>query len=384
MKTPKRILLVITKSNWGGAQSYVYTLASKLYANGNDVAVALGGTGMPDASTGALAERLTEKGIRIVHLKAMTRDLSVTRELHALRELYSTIRAERPDVLHLNSSKAGVLGSFIGRLSGIPSIVFTAHGWPHREPRPFLMRALIWAASWLTVAFSTATIVVSRKDYQDTPIFFSRRKIHMIHNGMDPFPLVSCDEARSALLKNAAYVPSQDYWFLMNAELHPNKAIDVAIEAFKSYAAHTVDTALVIVSDGQERPALEKQIATSGVADRIVLAGFVPNARTYMRAGNAFLLPSRKEGFPLVLLEAGLAHVPVIASRTGGIPEIIEDGRTGILIRTADKTELAAAMSHVHDNADSAIDLADALYKKVIEDFSESQMIEKTFALYSR
>jgi glycosyltransferase involved in cell wall biosynthesis len=312
----------------------------------------------------------------------MARDLSFARELRAFHELYTTIRAQKPDVLHLNSSKAGILGGLAGRLAGVRKILFTAHGWPHREPRPLLMRAALWIASWLTVAFCTSVIAVSQKDHDDAPVFISRRKIKVIHNGMNPFPLLPRSEARAILQRDTSAISQCDYWFLMNAELHPNKAIDVAIKAFKKHAGTTTGTTLVIIGEGQERTAIEKQISGSGVSDRILLAGFIPEARTYMSAGNAFLLPSRKEGFPLVLLEAGLAQVPVIASRTGGIPEIIEDGMSGLLIPPADMDSLATAMDRLHSNPDTAEGFANTLYKKVTQDFSESSMTNATFALY--
>ncbi len=379
---PKRILFTITKSNWGGAQAYVYTLASHFSSIGHEVSVALGGTGLPGASTGQLAERLSAAGIRVIHLKGMARDISFLREIRAFHELHTIIRREKPDVLHLNSSKAGILGSLAGRFAGVKNIIFTAHGWPHREPRSLTARFMIWVASWLTISFCTSIIAVSQKDYDDAPVLFTRRKLTMIHNGMNAFPLLPRTEARTLLVKDNSYISGATYWFLMNAELHPNKAIDVAIKAFQEHAASVENTALVIIGEGQERSVIERKISDSGIAHRVLLAGFIPEARTYMSAGDAFLLPSRKEGFPLVLLEAGLSHLPVIASRTGGIPEIIEDGKSGLLIPPADVHALTIAMNRLHSNPETAKGFANNLYEDVIRNFSESSMVTETYVLY--
>ncbi|MDB5236975.1 MAG: Phosphatidylinositol glycan, class [Parcubacteria group bacterium] len=377
-----KILLVITKSNWGGAQAYAFALARHFRDRGIAVSVACGGTGAPGADTGLLAARLEEEHIPVHALASMQRDISLLNEWRAFRELCAVIRQERPATVHLNSSKAGIIGALAARACGIRHIVFTAHGWPHREPRSLLMRFIIWIASWLTVALSTSVIVVSHKDFETAPVFFSHRKLHVIHNGMDAFKLRLRDEARALLASHASDLSADAYWFLMTAELHSNKAIDTAIQAFEAHANTTADSVLVIMGEGQERAALEDQIAASAYEDRIHLLGFISEGREYLLAGDAFLLPSRKEGFPLVLLEAGIASLPVIASRTGGIPELIEDKITGLLVTPADAADLSAAMEDLYGNRSAAKLMGEALHAKVTAEFSETRMVDATLAAY--
>src|SRR3989344_3452956 len=162
----KKILFVITKSNWGGAQTYVFRLAKSMREAGADVAGGLGGTGLPGAEAGMLKKKLAAESIRTLFLKSFARDISILREFHAFGELMRTIQKERPDILHVNSSKAGGLGALAGRLVGVPRVVFTAHGFPHREPRPFFARVLIWILSWLTITFSHKVIAVSVSDWR--------------------------------------------------------------------------------------------------------------------------------------------------------------------------------------------------------------------------
>ena len=140
---PEKILLIITKSNWGGAQHYVHTIATNLKKEGRDVVVGLGGTGLPGAPAGQLESRLQAEGIRTIFLPSFARDVSLFREWHAVIALVDLIKKERPQVLHLNSSKAGGLGALAGRIAGVPHIVFTAHGWAHREPVSALKRLII-------------------------------------------------------------------------------------------------------------------------------------------------------------------------------------------------------------------------------------------------
>jgi hypothetical protein len=221
----KKILFVITKSNWGGAQSYVYSLATKFQEMGALVTVALGGTGLPGSPTGILASKLQEAGVATILVKSFTRDVSLSREISALTEIREIIRRERPNIIHLNSSKAGGIGALAARIEKVPQILFTVHGWAHREPRGILGRTFIWISSWITVLLCTSVIVVSKRDYLDSPVIFSRKKIHLIRNGISEFSLLDKAAARSTLNPSLGIT---DTVLLMQAELHGNKGIDIA------------------------------------------------------------------------------------------------------------------------------------------------------------
>ena len=162
----KKILFVITKSNWGGAQAYVHTLAARLIKEGADAVVVLGGTGEAEAGTGLLAKKLEEDGVRTIYVKNFMRDISIAREFASLSELIQIFKKEKPDVVHLNSSKAGGIGALAGRLAGVQKIVFTSHGLAYDEDRSLFARSLIWLATWATVILSHATIVISSDTYR--------------------------------------------------------------------------------------------------------------------------------------------------------------------------------------------------------------------------
>jgi len=374
---------MITKSNWGGAQAYVFMLAKHLKQGGSEVAVALGGTGAAGADTGVLAERLSEAGIRVIHLRSIIRDISLFREIDSLIEMIRVVRVEQPTVLHLNSSKAGILGSFAGRIAGVPHIVFTAHGWPYREPRSFAFRSIIWIASWCTVLFSDVVIAVSKLDEKDSPVLFSRKKIQMIHNGVATFSLLPRDEARSKLASKVSGLHTDSLWIVMNAELHPNKGIDVAIDAMKILCKKYPAAQLVVMGSGQEHDGLQEYIQAQQLTEKVFLLGFVSDSRTYLAAADIFLFPSHKEGLPLALLEAGLASLPVIASNTGGIPEVIRSGETGILVEPGDTKAVARALSDMLTDIETAKRYGIALHKHVRSSFSEEQMFSKTLTVYS-
>lgn len=309
----KKVLFVITKSNWGGAQRYVFDLATSLPKDEFEVAVVLGGTGEAGASTGLLEERLREAGVRTIFLGSFTRDIYFFQEFKAFFELLRIIKQEKPSVLHLNSSKAGGLGALAGRMAGIRRIIFTAHGFAHNEVRPFHERALIWTASWFTMLFAHQVIVLSHYELQRAPVIFSRRKLTVIHNGIDmQMHFGSGDVIRHAFPQGVHITGAI-------GELTKNKNQVSLIEEAKN----NPNMYVAIIGEGEDRSYLTRNIEGYGLTSRVKLFGFMP-ATEVLKGFDTFALPSLKEGLPYVLLEAKAAGLPIIANRVGGVGEILD------------------------------------------------------------
>ena len=154
---PKKIIYVITKSNWGGAQRYVFDLATHLPKSEFEILVVTG-------NMGTLTKKLEENEIRVTSVNSLKRDVSFFDEMISFFKILKIFIKEKPDIIHLNSSKAGGIGALAGRIAGIKKIIFTAHGWPFKEDRNVIAKSLIYALSWLTVFLSHQTIVVSKQD----------------------------------------------------------------------------------------------------------------------------------------------------------------------------------------------------------------------------
>ena len=162
---PKKCLLVITKSNWGGAQRYVYNLATALPREEYAVSVALGGTGVADSAPGELAQKLAAAKIPTHHVAAFARDVSATSDVRAFFELLALLRRERPDVVHLNSSKAGGVGALAARIAGVKKIIFTSHGLAWDEDRSPRAKKLIKLFSWCTFILCHRVIVITQDNF---------------------------------------------------------------------------------------------------------------------------------------------------------------------------------------------------------------------------
>lgn len=377
-----RVLYAVTKSNGGGAQNYVRMLAAGARDAGAEVAVMAGSADGKGGAQGILFEQLETAGIRAIRLGSIRRDVGLSAERSAYRELRDTIAEYRPEVLHLNSSKMGFLGALAGRSCGVPHILFTAHGWPHKEQRPLLWKTMAWLGSWLTIVLCHRVICVSETDLKNSPTLLFRDKLALVHNGVSDFPRVSPEEARAALVERAPGLAAFPQILLMNAELHPNKGVSTAIRALSELAPRRPELALAVCGEGQEKSRLVNLAGALGISDRVFLLGFVPEVRQYLPAATVYLMPSRKEGLPLALLEAGLASLPVVASKVGGIPEVITDKETGLFMPRSNTHILAEAIAYLLDHPEQAAAMGAALRKKVLADFSEDAMLRATFALY--
>lgn len=367
---PEKVLILITKSNFGGAQRYVYDLARSLKSR-YEVVVACGGEGL-------MKKRLGEAGIRTVSIPYLGKNINILKDIAVFFWLGALIHREKPTVLHVNSSKIGGAGSFVGRIMRVPHIIFTAHAWAFNENRGMPAKTAIKFFHWLTVILTHRTIAVSeavRKQMIHLP--WMAQKIEVVHLGLEKFEALSRADARAKL-----GIPADKFAIGTIAELHPIKGLEYALEALESLP---FDCSYTIIGTGEFEETLKQRINAKTILKvRAKLAGFVPDAARYISAFDVFLLPSLSEAFGYVLLEAGYSNVPVIATSVGGIPEIIEDMKSGILIHAKSAKEIENSVGFLHESPAERAKLAQGLHEKVSREFSLEKMVEATVEVYKR
>ena len=295
----KKILFVITKANWGGAQKYVHDLATSL-KHEFEVEVAFG-------TPGALAEKLHRAGIFLHEVHAMQRDISPLLDIKSFFEMLKLFQEERPDIVHLNSSKAGGIGALAARFAGVPKIIFTVHGLPEDEARSPIAKMLIKLATQLTFFLCHTVITISKDNHERVPGSV------LIYNGIAPMQLFSGEKIRNAFPKGVKITGTI-------GELTHNKNQIALLERAKN----NPDMYVAIVGEGELREMLEQKIKEWGLEKRVKLFGFVP-ASEALKGFDVFSLPSLKEGLPYVLLEAKMAGLPIEANRVGGVAEILDN-----------------------------------------------------------
>jgi len=242
-------------------------------------------------------------------------------------------------------------------------------------------------------------IAVSDRDRQSALAnrLIAPEKITTIHNGIPAIDFLPCDEARKALGLSQPFtatspLPSphegmvsierERLVFCTIANFYKTKGLDVLVEAVAMLDKEVRDKCLfAIIGEGTEKKKLEDRIQKLGLADIFKLLGNVPDASRYLKAFDAFILPSRKEGFPYTLLEALQAGLPIIATDVGGNSEAIGDA--GILVRPEDPKSLAGAICQIINGSDNLVGFSQKAKTRSV-DFTEERMLKETEKVYEK
>lgn len=288
----------------------------------------------------------------------------------------------RPDIVHTHLWNADVLGALAARRARVPVVVSTVQGAYH----PLLgARGIVRARRRLLGLTYRAiyrrfdrVIAVSRYVRDD---LVSRRglrvvagRVVVIPNALDRELLASTDAPVGARGPGRRVVSV--------ANLVPVKGHEWLLRALPSLRARCPDVGLVLVGDGPCRARLECLARDLGISDSVVFAGTVADPVPLVRASDVFVLPSLAEGLPLALLEALAVGTPVVASRAGGIPEVVEDERTALLVAPGDATGLAHAIARVLDDPALGGRLAAAGRTAARERFAAPVVVPRLSALY--
>jgi glycosyltransferase involved in cell wall biosynthesis len=358
-----KVLLLITLAEVGGAQAYVGALLPAL-VDRFDVVVAAHGNG-PLRDT---ADRL---GIRFLPLRHVRRAINPWRDAVGLLELVRLLRRERPDILHASSSKAGVLGRLAAAIAGVPIRIFTVHGWAFTAHSGLAAR-LYRLADRLVRPLTTVTVCVAE------------------HERATGLAARTCSEARTVVIPNAIdarTVPltpgrRQTPQFVAVGRLKAPKDFVTLVRAVAELPQESCE--LLIVGEGPDRPGLEAEIDRLGLDGRVRLAGERDDVPDLLAGADVFVLASASEGMPISVLEAMAAGLPVVASRVGGVPEVVADGETGLLVPPGSPQELAEALRRLLADPELRQRLGDAGRIRVRERFDLAPFRRAHVELYSR
>jgi len=330
MRRP-RVLLLITLAEVGGAQTYVAALLPALTER-FDVAVAAHGPG-------PLQFAAEEAGARFIPLEHVRRPINPWRDLVGFVELVRLLRRERPDIVHASSSKAGILGRLAAHAAGVPIRIFTVHGWAFAAYSGLVSRLYRWADR-LVRPLTTVTVCVA--DHERAVGIRARtctaERTVVIHNA------VALEDAPRARHENDPPV------LVSVGRLQAPKDFITLTRALVLLPAGSFEA--VIVGDGRDRPAVEAELQRLGLRDRVRLAGERYDVPELLAQSDVFVLSSLSEGLPVSVLEAMAAELPVVASRVGGVPELVVEGRTGFLVAPENPAALAGALQPLVEDAE--------------------------------
>lgn len=364
-----KVVQLLTQSS-GGPCDHAVDVAVELSGRGHDVLMVL-----PD---GPAADRSDALGLRRVAVTPRHK-----RDLRGALDLAGLMHDERPDVVHCQDRRAGLVGRLLSRRRG--GVVYTLHGVPDSlsalvrgnlqvaERRPRDRPAYLWAERAL--ALRGAPVVVPSRalaDYVVEHVGVPERQVHVVRNGVDPvrFAPGLRDEGSSSAVE-----------VLWIGAVVPTKRVDVLIDALVALDVGA-PVSLALAGTGELEPELRARAERSGVADRVRWLGWVAEPAALLATAEVVCLPSAAENLPLVLLQAMASGAAVVASAVGGVPELVDHGRTGLLVPPGDVAALATALRDLAEHPERRRAMGVAARAAVLDGWTTAACVDSLLDVY--
>lgn len=356
-----KILYCITSSSWGGAQLHVLELCADQLARGNEVTFIVG-------NKGPLLDKVKQlKGVKVILLPSLVREISPTNDIKAIVELRKIIKSESPDIVHLHSSKAGV----IGRLSSIGlrkkiKVVFTVHGWAFTDGVSSRLKKSLYRIIEKSVRhFTDLFICVSYYDEKigkRDKVLDSKSNVKVIHNG-------STTPSEQSI-NYSVHMPLR---LVMIARFSPQKDQETLINAVTKLPKDSYK--LTFVGDGETLQTNKELVSKYGLNHNIKFAGFKDDISDELINNDVYILSTHYEGLPISIIEAMSYGLPILATNVGGNSEMLENNINGFLFTSKD--ELAEKLNYLINNPETVKKMGQESYRIFSDEYSLSQCLTK-------
>ncbi|SHG98912.1 Glycosyltransferase involved in cell wall bisynthesis [Desulforamulus hydrothermalis Lam5 = DSM 18033] len=326
-----------------------------------------------------LWDELVARGIKTIPIP-LVGELSPTRDYAAVRSLVKYLHQSGTTVLHAHSSKGALVGRLAALLAGTPVIVFTAHNSIFYEAWPAWKKKLFARVERLLARFTDKIITVSDALKQELMEMegLPAKQITTIYNGIETDRFNTKVDVKT--VRRRLNIPELGQLVGTVARLAPQKGVSYFLKAASLLKDYQVN--FLVVGDGPLADELKQEACELGLQGRVIFAGQRDDIAEIMALLDIFVLPSVTEGLPLTILEAMAAGKPVVATRVGGVPEAIVEGKTGLLVAPKDPEALAVALAELIGERDRLQRLGNNGQKYVQEKFTVQNMVEKTMTLY--
>ena len=384
MAEPVRILRVIARLNMGGPALHVAYLTAGLQPRGYETTLVAGTLAPGEGSMTFIAEEL---GVPVVTIDQLHRDISLFRDAIAVLRLARLIRAQRPHILHTHTAKAGAIGRIAALLSGDarpPIVVHTFHGHVLRGYfGPLRGAGFRLLERWLA-RHATALIAVSpqvRDDLVELGVA-PPESFAVIRLGIRLDERVSAKPNERERLRSLLGIDADRFTVGWIGRMTGVKRTDDVLLALKGLRERGVDACLCMVGDGPNREQAERLAKELGVVRHCFFLGYQDEVAPFYAAFDAFVLPSGNEGTPVSAIEALAAGRPVVATRVGGVPDVVRDGIDGFLVETGDVEALADRLARLAADPELRARMGEAGRARVPSRFAVERLIDDVDRLY--
>jgi glycosyltransferase involved in cell wall biosynthesis len=311
------------------------------------------------------------------------REISPRSDLVTLVKLYRLMRRERPHVVHTHTAKAGFVGRIAARLAGVPVVLHTFHGHVfHGYFSPARTRLFLWIER-LGARLSSRIITISPRLRDEIAQYGVTRseRIEVIPLGFELDAFASQPRA-SGDFRRSLGIPVGAKLIGAVGRLVPIKNISLLLEAAALARREAPELRVVLVGDGELRADLEAQAAALEMTEAVVFAGWRRDLPSVYADLDAVVISSHNEGTPASLIEAMATGCPVIATRVGGVPDLIVDGETGRLVPPGNREALAVALLALFRESARTARMAELAQRRVLERYQAERLVADVDRLY--
>jgi glycosyltransferase involved in cell wall biosynthesis len=325
----------------------------------------------PGDRSGEIVADLRRRGVGVHFLKRRFKYDAL-----AWWPMFQALQRERIDVLHAHSFGQNAWASVIGRLTRVPAVIAHEHNWAFtgRALRPVIDRELIarWASAMIVVSQEARRRMIEVER-------IAPERLVLLPNGIRELPPGDGKAVRTEL-----GIGRDDPVIGTVCILRAEKAIDLLVRAAALVVEDFPRLRVLIVGEGEERARVEALVEQLGLEDRVLLPGTRTDVPDVLAALDVAVLSSDYEGIPLSILEFMDAGKPIVATRVGGIPEVIEDGAHGVLVPPRNEAALAAAIGGLLRDPDAAREMGLRARDRCRREFSLDRTVERLQQLYER
>ena len=368
-----KVLWIIDSLGPGGAEGLMFHLMKNI--NGSMVTARVCVLRVRDGNP--IAAELKKIGVPVdlVCIKNL-------RDLSGFKNLVAYIRTHKPDVIHTQLEASDVFGTLAAKLLRIPSIS-TVHTLdvPSKKRRTYWRNLVRWIILRVLSRRVIAVSKITRQLYIELGVH--KEKLITLYNGID-LSLFTTNETKSARKKDILHLPSGSIVITTVAVLREPKGIQFMLMALPDILKVIPNAFYVIVGDGGYRESLERLAKTLGIQDRVAFLGHRTDVPAILSASDLFVFPTLQDALPTVLFEAMAAGLPIVASEVGGVPEILQNEQTGILIPPADPSRLVDACLRLLRDEELSDRIRISARKIVKERFNIRKQAESLSNLYSQ
>jgi glycosyltransferase involved in cell wall biosynthesis len=379
-----KILRVIARLNMGGPALHVAYLTAGLRERGYDTTLVAGSLARGEDSMAFVADA---RDVQIVRIDQLGREISPLRDLVATVRLARLIRRERPDILHTHTAKAGTVGRVAALLAGRRRpriVVHTFHGHVLRGYfGPLSSRFFRLLERWLA-SRTTALIAVSpqvRDDLVALGVAPPERFV-VIRLGIELGERVAPEQNGRAESRRYLGIEPDRFAVGWIGRMTAVKRTDDVLVAFKRLRDEGVDAVLCMVGDGPDRQDLERRAHELGIVRDTLFLGYQEDVAPFYAAFDALVLPSSNEGTPVSAIEALAAGRPVVATRVGGVPDVVQEGDDGFLVEPGATDDLADRLAQLARDPELRERMGRAGRERVLPRYAVERLVDDVDRLY--